>query len=360
MKKLKQFLFIFVPLLLVIAIQFLATYFAMGLSLLIESGWYSVTGSAGFLDIVDDAFSLWSSQRFNTGILLIYNAMSIAVFGLWYYCRYGGNYRPVLRQTFHPAAIAGIVMLMPGTQYLTTYIMSFVASLFPHWMDAYESLLETAGLDDQISILMVICSVIFAPFCEELVFRGVTMHQAKKCLPFWAANLLQALLFGIFHMNMIQGIYAFCLGLVLGYVCNRGGSIYYSILLHMLFNFWGTVLSGLIPFGDTTFSLIFWFLVRHRHDSWRSDRLYLRHPKAAGGRPLIGYASLRYSFRNRINHLHLFSRSDADAQVVVDAFLGKMTHIDMLPAQRLEQFCCRHALVRSKDKIAHRIPERKT
>lgn len=168
MKKLKQFLFIFVPLLLVIAIQFLATYFAMGLSLLIESGWYSVTGSAGFLDIVDDAFSLWSSQRFNTGVLLIYNAMSIAVFGLWYYCRYGGNYRPVLRQTFHPAAIAGIVMLIPGTQYLTTYIMSFVASLFPHWMDAYESLLETAGLDDQISILMVICSVIFAPFCEEL------------------------------------------------------------------------------------------------------------------------------------------------------------------------------------------------
>ena len=82
MKKLKQFLFIFVPLLLVIAIQFLATYFAMGLSLLIESGWYSVTGSAGFLDIVDDAFSLWSSQRFNTGVLLIYNAMSIAVFGM--------------------------------------------------------------------------------------------------------------------------------------------------------------------------------------------------------------------------------------------------------------------------------------
>ena len=76
--------------------------------------------------------------------------MSIAVFGLWYYCRYGGNYRPVLRQTFHPAAIAGIVMLMPGTQYLTTYIMSFVASLFPHWMDAYESLLETAVYEEKI------------------------------------------------------------------------------------------------------------------------------------------------------------------------------------------------------------------
>lgn len=353
MKKLKQFLFIFVPLLLVIAIQFLATYFAMGLSLLIESGWYSVTGSAGFLDIVDDAFSLWSSQRFNTGVLLIYNAMSIAVFGLWYYCRYGGNYRPVLRQTFHPAAVAGIVMLMPGTQYLTTYIMSFVASLFPHWMDAYESLLETAGLDDQISILMVICSVIFAPFCEELVFRGVTMHQAKKCLPFWAANLLQALLFGIFHMNMIQGIYAFCLGLVLGYVCNRGGSIYYSILLHMLFNFWGTVLSGLIPFGDTTFSSDLLVPVWHRHDSpavWSSLPSASKDFRQPAAHPLCLFQIFLQEPNKR---LHLFSRSDADAQVIVDAFLRKMAHIDMLPAQRLEQFCCRHALVRSKDKIAH-------
>ena len=70
-------------------------------------------------------------------------------------------------------------------------------------------------------------------------------------------------------MNMIQGIYAFCLGLVLGYVCNRGGSIYYSLLLHMLFNFWGTVLSGLIPFGDSDLLVP----VRHRHDGWRSGRL---------------------------------------------------------------------------------------
>ena len=225
--------------------------------------------------------------------------MSIAVFGLWYYCRYGGNYRPVLRQTFHPAAVAGIVMLMPGTQYLTTYIMSFVASLFPHWMDAYESLLETAGLDDQISILMVICSVIFAPFCEELVFRGVTMHQAKKCLPFWVANLLQALLFGIFHMNMIQGIYAFCLGLVLGYVCNRGGSIYYSLLCTCCLTS-GEPCSGLIPFGDTTFVFIFWFLfgIAMTVGGLVAFNFGIQRLQTV---PRIRYASFRYSFRNRIN-----------------------------------------------------------
>lgn len=260
MKNFKHFMFAFVPPLLVIGIQYLASFFAMGLSLLVENSWYTFSDSADIFTVIDDMENLWMSSTFNTGILLIYNAFSIVVFGLWYYMKYGGNYLPNPRTTFHPAALFGIVMLTPGTQYLTTYIMAFVASLFPQWMDAYEELLETAGMDEHISLLMIICSVLFAPFCEELVFRGVTMKQLLKCLPFWAANLIQAVLFGIFHMNMIQGIYAACLGVILGYVCEKGGSIYYSILLHILFNFWGTVISEYIWIGDSIFSVIFWFL----------------------------------------------------------------------------------------------------
>lgn len=259
MKNFKHFMFAFVPLLLVIAIQYLACFFAMGISLLIENSWYLFSDTADIFTVINDVENLWVTSTFNTGVLLAYNAFTIVVFGLWYYMKYGGNYLPNPRTTFHPAALLGIVMLTPGTQYLTTYIMAFVASLFPHWMDTYEELLETAGLDDHISLLMIICSVLFAPFCEELVFRGVTMKQLLKCVPFWVANLIQAVLFGIFHMNMIQGIYAACLGVILGYVCEKGGSIYYSILLHILFNFWGTVISEYLWIGDSIFSIIFWF-----------------------------------------------------------------------------------------------------
>lgn len=60
-------------------------------------------------------------------------------------------------------------------------------------------------------------------------------------------------------MNMIQGIYAFCLGIILGYVCKKSNSIYNSILLHMLFNFWGTVLYRFFSIGTSTFSIVFWF-----------------------------------------------------------------------------------------------------
>ena len=72
------------------------------------------------------------------------------------------------------------------------------------------------------------------------------MRLVRRALPFWAANLMQAVLFGIFHMNWIQGIYAFVLGLVLGWICEKGGSIYFSMFFHILFNFWGTIIGPLL------------------------------------------------------------------------------------------------------------------
>lgn len=260
MKKVGQFFFTFLPFFLVIGVQYMAVFFAMGISGLIENTWYYFSGTADIAAVFDDLTWFWISQRFNTYVMVIYAIMTILIFGLWYYMRYNGDYLPAPRSVFHPLSLLGILMLVPGMQYLCTYIISFTASLFPHWLEVYEDLLESAGLDDRITVGLFLYSVLLGPISEELIFRGVTLRQARKCLPFWAANLMQAVLFGAFHMNMLQGVYAFCFGLILGYVCERGGSIYQSILLHMLFNFWGTVLSQFFSIGDSVFAFLFWFL----------------------------------------------------------------------------------------------------
>lgn len=260
MKKVGSFFFAFVPFLLVTGIQYLVTFFSMGTAALTEVTWYIFSNTADIRSIVDDLDDFWISQRFNTYLMVVYAVITIAVFGVWYYMKYDGNYLPSPRTVFHPVSILGIVMLVPGTQFLSTYIVAFTATLFPAWLEEYEELLEYAGLDERITIGMFIYSVLLAPISEELIFRGVTMRQAKKVLPFWVANLLQAFLFGVFHGNMMQGIYAFCLGFLLGYVCEMGGSIYNSILLHMLFNFWGTVISEFLDYGNTVFSFLFWLM----------------------------------------------------------------------------------------------------
>lgn len=260
MKKTGQFFFTFLPFFLAIGIELLVTFFAMGTSGLIMGIWFSTSGKMTITEVFDDLLTFWSTQRFNTYIMVVYAVMTMAVFGLWYYMKYGGNYLPKPRSVFHPLSLLGILMLVPGMQYLSTYIVAFTATLFPHWLETYEELMESAGLDERITLGMFLYSVILAPFSEELIYRGVTLRQARKCLPFWAANLMQAVLFGAFHMNMIQGIYAFFLGLILGYVCEKSGSIYNAILLHALFNLWGTVISQFLTMGDSMSAVIFWFV----------------------------------------------------------------------------------------------------
>ncbi|MFQ6806449.1 MAG: lysostaphin resistance A-like protein [Lachnospiraceae bacterium] len=44
----------------------------------------------------------------------------------------------------------------------------------------------------------------FAPVVEELIYRGLTLKIFQKAFPFWAANVMQAALFGLMHMNLIQ------------------------------------------------------------------------------------------------------------------------------------------------------------
>lgn len=53
---------------------------------------------------------------------------------------------------------------------------------------------------------------------------------------FWVANVVQALLFGVMHGNIVQGLYTFATGLLLGLLCWRLGDLRYPILLHFGLN----------------------------------------------------------------------------------------------------------------------------
>jgi membrane protease YdiL (CAAX protease family) len=76
--------------------------------------------------------------------------------------------------------------------------------------------------------------IVVAPCVEELAFRGALLrHLAPHGANF--AIVTQALIFGLFHGNVQQGLFAFAIGLVLGYVALRF-SLKWSLLLHMVNN----------------------------------------------------------------------------------------------------------------------------
>ena len=135
-------------------------------------------------DLWNKTLDLWSTTRVNTLIMIVFSLLCIGAFGFWYHAGYNGIYLIHPRKVFHPLSIVGIILLVPGTQCLSTYLVSFTASLFPQWMKAYEKLMESTGINSGLTVSMFFYSILLAPIGEELLFRGVTMHQAKRVFPF--------------------------------------------------------------------------------------------------------------------------------------------------------------------------------
>ena len=145
------------------------------------------------------------------------------------------------RRHFVAAALMGY-----GMQIVTTLIMVLVNVLLPSVMEEYNTLVDGSGITTY-GLMWVISTLVLPPLVEEAGFRGLGLTYLERAgVPFAAANIVQALAFGIFHMNLTQGIYTFVLGLALGYVTHRSGSIAPAMLMHLVYNLMGTLGSDLI------------------------------------------------------------------------------------------------------------------
>jgi sodium transport system permease protein len=116
-----------------------------------------------------------------------------------------------------------------------------VAGLTMRLLPAPESLVE--GLREVLMLgkepapLWIVWLVLaFSPaLCEETFFRGMTLSGLRRLGP-WAAIGVSALLFGLAHASIYRLLPTFVLGLVLGYVAWRSGSILCSMIIHALNN----------------------------------------------------------------------------------------------------------------------------
>lgn len=141
-------------------------------------------------------------------------------------------------------AIAGMAI---GGCIIFTILLSILQSYFPAWFRSYTNRTAVFTLGNQ--MVTVLYVLLVAPVSEELIFRGAILERVQRDFPFWLANVFQALLFGIYHTNLIQGLYAFALGLVLGLVRLSAGTVTASIAAHSLFNATSYVLQWMFPKG---------------------------------------------------------------------------------------------------------------
>lgn len=80
---------------------------------------------------------------------------------------------------------------------------------------------------------------VLAPVAEEMIFRGAILRRLLDTMGKrreWAAITATALLFAVVHGNMAQGINAFVLGLLLGWMYARTRSLVPGVAMHLTNN----------------------------------------------------------------------------------------------------------------------------
>lgn len=91
--------------------------------------------------------------------------------------------------------------------------------------------------------------VMIGPAIEEIIFRKIIIDRTVR---FGEKNavVLSAIMFGLFHMNLFQFFYATAIGLIFGYMYVKSGRLRYTIVLHMIINFMGSVVSVFMSGGE--------------------------------------------------------------------------------------------------------------
>ena len=92
---------------------------------------------------------------------------------------------------------------------------------------------------------LIIFTVIGAPIFEELFFRKFLVDRTAQYGE-GVSVVISGFMFGMFHGNLSQFPYAFALGAFFAYIYIRTGRIGYTILMHAVINFVGSIVGSLI------------------------------------------------------------------------------------------------------------------
>ena len=162
------------------------------------------------------------------------------------------------KMTLEYFAVFAIILF--GCQFIFTQS----AQLFEFFLNqiglSTKGAIESATSADD-SFMLVIYAAFVGPFVEELLIRGGVVYRLKNYGKIFSI-LISAMAFGLFHMNLIQGVFAFFVGILFAYIALEY-SFLWAVFFHILNNFGFSLLveSGLpallgIELADTVTNML--------------------------------------------------------------------------------------------------------
>lgn len=135
---------------------------------------------------------------------------------------------------FHKIKVSSFFMIILFT-FLAMPLTTAVNVISMLFVDNAVTAISGEILQIPFFIMLLIIGVI-GPFSEELVFRGIVYQGYRRSGTALQALILSALLFALMHMNFNQAAYTIVIGAILVLLVEATGSLWSSVLFHVVFN----------------------------------------------------------------------------------------------------------------------------
>ena len=124
--------------------------------------------------------------------------------------------------------------------------LNFLFSALLSWIVADQGISNEAqdALLSGRMIFQILGMGIAVPITEELVFRGLVYQKLERYLSVRQAVLLGAAIFALYHGNIIQGLFAFLMGIILNLLYHHFEDLRVPILFHAASNLMTVLLSA--------------------------------------------------------------------------------------------------------------------
>ena len=179
-------------------------------------------------------------------MLGIANTLSVPLFYLFFRMdekRRQASQRGLLKKNrFNVGSFIAICLFTLGASQLVNVFVSVLN--IPS--DVYDELNETVFTSMSLPWQIIIIAIV-TPVAEEMLFRGLIYRRLREYRNAWISSIVCGALFGVYHGNLLQGVYTALLGFVICVIYEHYGTIWAPIIAHFANNlastlesyFWG-------------------------------------------------------------------------------------------------------------------------
>lgn len=174
---------------------------------------------------------VWQNMRDIKILLFVNHFICFIIPAIIYIIVTKSNIKQTFRLNKVPLKDLGIVILIAfACQPVMTACSAITAMFFQNNVSELFSQIKSAPY-----IVLLLLIAVMPAISEEITLRGIVLSGYNGTSKFKAA-LITGVLFGIFHFDAQQFLYATVLGFILAYIVRVTNSIFSSMIIHFLVN----------------------------------------------------------------------------------------------------------------------------